>query len=337
MKRIISLALVVLASASFCPMMAGNKKDKKQKNKTEAVATVLNGEADSLSYAMGMNSTQGLIPYLQGNFGVDTAYMADFIKGYQAAIERANTPAGKAYIAGEQIAKTVSERFIPGASKEIGITGNTLNEKLFNQGFVEALAKHSVLADSVATAYFKEKIDEANQSWKAENAEWLKANKSKEGVKTMASGLQYRVISEGTGSKPLPTDEVEVVYEGKDIKGNIFDSTTKHGTQSDKFRANQVIKGWTEALTNMTVGSKWEVFIPQELAYGSRAAGTIRPYSTLIFTIELKNIVTKHEPKAEAKADAKASTKAEAKANTAKTASKGTKKAAASATKKKAK
>ena len=110
------------------------------------------------------------------------------------------------------------------------------------------------------------------------------------------------MLKAGNGAKPTADQTVEVKYEGKTIDGKVFDTTEKHGGKAtDSFRCDQVIKGWTEALTNMPVGSKWEVYIPQNLAYGEREAGQIKPYSTLIFTIELVNI---EQPKAnDTKAD----------------------------------
>ena len=107
---------------------------------------------------------------------------------------------------------------------------------------------------------------------------------------TLPSGLQYKVITEGKGAKPTAQQEVTVKYEGHLIDGTEFDSSYKRNPQTTKFRCDQVIKGWTEALTLMPVGSKWELYIPQELGYGSRAAGNIPPYSTLIFTVELVDI-----------------------------------------------
>ena len=116
-------------------------------------------------------------------------------------------------------------------------------------------------------------------------------NKAKEGVVTLPSGLQYRIIKKGTGAIPKATDDVQVIYEGKTIDGKVFDSTAKHGTEFDTFNVGGLIKGWTEALQLMPVGSKWEIFIPYNLAYGERGAGRdIAPYSTLIFTLELKDI-----------------------------------------------
>ena len=116
---------------------------------------------------------------------------------------------------------------------------------------------------------------------------FLEENSKKEGVKTTESGLQYKVITEGSGKKPAATDTVETHYEGKTLDGIIFDSSYKR-EQTTTFPLNGVIKGWTEALQLMAEGSKYELYIPSELAYGSAGSGgTIEPYSTLIFTVEL--------------------------------------------------
>ena len=106
----------------------------------------------------------------------------------------------------------------------------------------------------------------------------------------LPSGLQYKVLKQGDGIVPQKTDKVKVHYEGRLIDGTVFDASSKHGTEPATFRPDQVIKGWTEALTMMPVGSKWQLFIPQELGYGERAAGQIPPYSTLIFDVELVGI-----------------------------------------------
>ena len=127
------------------------------------------------------------------------------------------------------------------------------------------------------------KQTEAGRQFLAENA-------MKEGVITTPSGLQYKVLVKGDGEVPQRTDKVKVHYEGRLIDGTVFDASAKHGSEPSSFRADQVIKGWTEALTMMPVGSKWELYIPQELAYGERQAGQIPPYSTLIFQVELVGI-----------------------------------------------
>ena len=115
---------------------------------------------------------------------------------------------------------------------------------------------------------------------------YLAENAKKEGVKTLASGLQYKVLAEGTGASPKATDTVTVNYRGTLIDGTEFDSSYKRGEPAT-FRVDRVIPGWTEALQLMKEGTKWQLFIPADLAYGERSAGPIEPNSTLIFEVEL--------------------------------------------------
>ncbi|MDE5740741.1 MAG: FKBP-type peptidyl-prolyl cis-trans isomerase [Bacteroidaceae bacterium] len=125
---------------------------------------------------------------------------------------------------------------------------------------------------------------------RAAGEKFLEENKVKEGVQTTASGLQYKVITMGTGEKPTATSKVTVDYEGTLIDGTVFDSSYKRG-QPTTFQVNQVIKGWTEALQLMPVGSEWELYIPYQLGYGEREAGqAIKPYSALIFKVKLHGI-----------------------------------------------
>lgn len=125
---------------------------------------------------------------------------------------------------------------------------------------------------------------------KAEGEKFLADNKKKEGIKTTASGLQYKVIKDGTGKTPKATDTVSTHYRGTLISGKEFDSSYKRGEPAE-FPVNGVIKGWTEALQLMKEGSKWQLFIPSDLAYGERGAGQdIGPNSTLIFDIELLSV-----------------------------------------------
>jgi FKBP-type peptidyl-prolyl cis-trans isomerase FklB len=134
---------------------------------------------------------------------------------------------------------------------------------------------------------------------KQEGEAFLVANKSKEGVVTLPSGLQYKILKEGDGKKPLATDTVQCNYRGTLINGAEFDSSAKHGGPA-AFQVGGVIKGWTEALQLMPVGSKWQLFIPSDLAYGDRGMGrSIPPGSTLIFEVELVSIQEKAEAKPE--------------------------------------
>jgi len=132
-----------------------------------------------------------------------------------------------------------------------------------------------------------QQVGDAN---KREGMAFLAANKTKDGVVTLPSGLQYKVLQEGTGPKPAPTDTVVCNYRGALLNNTEFDSSYKRG-QPATFPVNGVIKGWTEALQLMPVGSKWQLFVPAELAYGERGAGgQIGPDATLMFEVELLSI-----------------------------------------------
>ena len=142
----------------------------------------------------------------------------------------------------------------------------------------------------------EEKRQQASAPNKQEGEAFLAANKTKEGVVTLPSGLQYKIITPGTGPKPTLTDKVVCNYRGTLINGTEFDSSYKRG-QPASFPVNGVIKGWTEALQLMPVGSKWQLFIPSELAYGERGAGAdIAPNSALIFEVELLSIEGQQQP-----------------------------------------
>ena len=140
---------------------------------------------------------------------------------------------------------------------------------------------------------FKQGIDyvmNMSTKAKAEGEQFLAENAKREGVKTTESGLQYEVIEATLGQKPKATEKVKVHYEGTLIDGTVFDSSYKRG-EAISFPLNGVIKGWTEGLQLMSVGSKYKFFIPYQLAYGERGAGaSIPPYAALIFTIELLGI-----------------------------------------------
>jgi len=139
----------------------------------------------------------------------------------------------------------------------------------------------------------QEKAQKAGQANKTEGAAFLAANKAKEGVVALPSGLQYKILSEGTGPKPTAADTVVCNYKGTLINGTEFDSSSKHGGPAT-FPVGGVIKGWTEALQLMPVGSKWQLFIPSNLAYGERGTGgDIGPDATLIFEVELVSIQEK--------------------------------------------
>ena len=296
MKKALFLAAVVLASAFSTSAFAEKKKPKKAEPVVAEPVTKLITPSDSVSYAAGYSATDGLLGYLIGTLHVDTAYMSEFVRGYMDAYFKAKDPAFQAYTAGANIGSQVKDRVFPGMSKDLVGTDDSLTVLPFHAGFLAGVRQDtSVFKMADARKLFQTRSlaarDLRNKVYREENEAWLKSNATKPGVVVLPSGLQYKVLKEGDGAMPKATDQVKVVYEGKTIDGNVFDATSRHGdVKFDTFRCDQVIKGWTEALTNMKVGSKWEVYIPQELAYGASEAGQIKPYSTLIFTVELVGI-----------------------------------------------
>lgn len=143
-------------------------------------------------------------------------------------------------------------------------------------------------ANAIIQKYLQRVGEEKFEQYKTEGEAFLAENKNKAGVTTTASGLQYEVISEGTGAKPTGEDTVEVHYHGTLIDGSVFDSSVQRGTPAT-FGVHQVIKGWTEALQLMPAGSKYRLYIPQDLAYGAQPhpGGPIKPFMALIFDVEL--------------------------------------------------
>jgi len=167
-----------------------------------------------------------------------------------------------------------------------------LKDEMAGKTVMTDMEAHNTLMQAQQEA--KKKIDETRQASMEPNKKagdaFLAANKTKEGVVTLPSGLQYKILKEGTGPKPTPADSVVCNYRGTLIDGKEFDSSYKRG-QPATFPVGQVIKGWTEALQLMPVGSKWQLFVPADLAYGDRGAGAdIGPGSTLIFEVELISI-----------------------------------------------
>ena len=298
MKKIIILALAVVASASFCTVDA--KKKKKEVKQEEVVVPVeLKNSSDSVSYAAGMAITNGLMPFLKQQHGIDSASIGIFLKAFEEVINAGESPEAKAKVAGVEIANQVRGRMLPGITSEFKDSPDSIISDLFYRGFIDAMKQDTThFKQAVAEEFFKQK-QEADKLAKEEKLyganrdagiKFLKENAQKEGVITTASGLQYKVLVKGEGEVPQKTDKVLVNYEGRLVDGTVFDASAKHGDKPAEFRADQVIKGWTEALTMMPVGSKWQLYIPQELAYGERNAGNIKPYSTLIFDVELIGI-----------------------------------------------
>ena len=299
MKKVIFLALVLVASASFCPLEAKKKKKVEEPAAPVVEAVQLMNGSDSVSYTAGMTFTKGLINYLVQQ-KVDTAYMADFIRGFKEVINSNGDPRQKTYIVGMDIARQLTERMLPNITNEFKDSPDSIVAPILYRGFQDALMEDTTqFTQAAAEAFFaeREKADKAAKEEKLYGANrdagiaFLAENAKKDGVITLPSGLQYKVLVEGKGEVPTQSDKVQVNYEGRLIDGTVFDASSRHGDKPAEFKPTQVIKGWTEALTMMPVGSKWQLYIPHELAYGKRESGQIQPYSALIFDVELVGIV----------------------------------------------
>ena len=175
-----------------------------------------------------------------------------------------------------------------------------LNFDILFQGIINGLNDYEeMMSKEEAMKYIQElALTREFGDWKKQNEKWLADNQKKDSIQTTASGLQYKVIREGNGQNPTPSDTVVVDYEGSLINDTVFDSSYSRGEPA-RFALNGVIAGWTEGLQLMSPGAKYIFYIPQELAYGERNMGIIQPYSTLIFTVELKQVI-KAKPQPEA-------------------------------------
>ena len=299
MKKVIILALALVASASLYTAAAASKKKAKKQKAPVVMPVQLNNGSDTLSYVAGMSVTNGLVPYLVQQKGIDTTYMADFVIGMKELFDAGTDPKMKAYAAGLEIASQLRDRMLPGMKRDFTDTPDSIIDAVVFRGFTDALLNDTTLFKQDAAESLFKTLQQTNKEAKIEKLwgpnrdagkKFLAENAKKEGVVTLPSGLQYKVLVKGEGEIPQVSEKVFVNYEGRLVDGTVFDASSKHGSKPSEFRPNQVIKGWTEALTMMPVGSKWQLYVPYELGYGEQEAGTIKPFSTLIFDVELVGI-----------------------------------------------
>jgi FKBP-type peptidyl-prolyl cis-trans isomerase FklB len=262
----------------------------------------LKSDVDSLCYAIGMANSQGLKDYLVMRMGVDTTYLNEFIKGLNEGANAGDNKKMQAYFAGVQIGQQLSVQMVPGLNQELFGADSSLyvGQNNFVAGFVAGTLEDTVVMTMEdANLYAEKNMRQIKaRQMEAQYGENKKAGEAfmaeiakKEGVKQLEeSGVYYEVITEGKGQIPADTSFVKVKYEGTLIDGTVFDGNLD-AEKPMTFRCNQVIPGWTMALTHMPAGSKWKVYIPQEMAYGEREAGAvIKPYSTLVFIIDLVSV-----------------------------------------------
>lgn len=277
-----------------------SKKSKKSKKEAEPVEVVDTVSIDEFSFNFGRVNTNGLKSYLAQRMGIDVKYMEDFMKGFEQGKLTEEDKKMKARLAGMEIREQVEEQVIPQASAQIDEETDKLNREKFMEGFRAGIMEVEVPGVSMDSAqiivrknieyYHKAQMEAKYGENRKTGEEFLAKNAKNDSVKVTESGLQYKVLVKGTGETPKMEDKVKVHYRGTLIDGTEFDSSYKRGEPAT-FGCGQVIAGWTEALTMMPVGSKWMLYIPYDLAYGDRETGEIQPFSTLIFEVELLDIV----------------------------------------------
>ena len=299
MKKTKIILMVLVALLCMGATAATKKQRKGKKAAKELAERVDTVSVDTFSYLLGMANSNGLKAYLSQRMGIDTAYVEDFLKGFQQKELTEADKREKARLAGMEIREQVETQVWSNANRQIDDSVDVLNHEQFIKGFQNGIlpvdttfsmdSAQSLVQKQMAY-YHKVKMEKKYGANRVAGEQFLKLNAKQDSVQTTASGLQYKVITMGTGEKPQKTDRVKVDYEGRLIDGTVFDSSYKRGKPAT-FPVGQVIAGWTEALCMMPVGSKWEVYVPQELGYGDREQQKIPPFSCLVFTIELHEIV----------------------------------------------
>lgn len=287
MKKFAILAVIAVAATLSSCFNKAPKADLKE-------------ELDTLSYAAGLAQTQGLKRYLVEQVGMDTTYIDEFVKGLLEGAQADDSPKTKAYYAGVQIGQQISGQIIKNLNYQLfgEDSVSTVSLDNFMAGFIAGTTEKGGLmtveeADSTfmtkLQSFRARQIEKEYAEWKQQNIDFMVATAKKDGILSLGDGIFYTVETEGKGAVPADSNLVKVHYEGKLIDGTAFDSSYKRN-EPLTIRPTQVIPGWGKALTSMPVGSKWTVYIPQEQGYGSRDMGTIKPFSALVFTIELLSI-----------------------------------------------
>ena len=304
MKKITFMAVTAIAAITLASC-----------NQTRPPKADVKTDIDSLSYTLG-NQLAGQVKgsgMLENRYQLDSTYYAEFLRGVNEAFSAGEDKAKAAYFVGLQVGMDLNSSYLSEAEKIYFYDGDTTqtfsrdnvlaafydvfngNKPLLSEEYMaQKNAEFNILMRQKAPAYEEAKQAKEMEEKFGENRKagekFLEENKKKEGVQTTESGLQYKVLTEGTGPKPTAEQTVKVDYEGRLIDGTVFDSSIERGEPLE-FPLNGVIKGWTEALSMMPVGSEWEIYVPQELAYGSREMGKIQPFSALIFKVKLLDIV----------------------------------------------
>ncbi|MCR4852938.1 MAG: FKBP-type peptidyl-prolyl cis-trans isomerase [Prevotella sp.] len=255
---------------------------------------------DSLSYAIGVLQSQGLSEYASEQMNVDMKYLDDFIKGLKEGSHINVGTAEHAKAVGLYLGQQVGQNMVTMVNKEVFGTDSTKSVSLdmLMSAMSDVLKGQEKISTETASSYADTKMRELKMESllakygdnKKASDEFIRKIAKKRGVKKLEDGVMYKVLKAGKGAIPTDSSTVKVHYEGRTVDGNVFDSSYERNEPAT-FEVGQVIRGWSIALTHMPVGSTWEIYIPQEQAYGEREAGEeIKPFSALIFKVELLEI-----------------------------------------------
>ncbi|MBO6077397.1 MAG: FKBP-type peptidyl-prolyl cis-trans isomerase [Bacteroidaceae bacterium] len=253
----------------------------------------MNDVKDTISYSIGMGRAvrvyRDQLPYDI----VDSVTMKSFIKGFLEAAKDPEDKAGLAYALGYEIgSQEMSQAFVGLSEQLFGTDGGTFNKSNYISGFCDGLMENWKYmsfeeADETSNRLYEVLTQQQYDKVRDENAAYLEKKAKEDDVFKTESGLLYQVVKLGDGGpKPTETSDVEVRYRGELIDGTMFDESKEPVT----LNLSRVIPGWTEGLQLMSVGDKYKFFIPYDLAYGERGQGSIKPFATLIFDVELVNI-----------------------------------------------
>ena len=288
MKKILILLLAILVCVG---VDARSKKREKKKAKAKIENLIPAVPADSLSYALGVVQAPSLVQYLQQREAVDTALLDVALSALTCNLPEEQVERIIAFAAGLKVQK-MNVQMVPNLNSELVGKPDTnyLQLPMMNLGLAEAAkGALTMMSNEQAQQLVQRQQEHMLGNVRVEGEQFLEQNKDAEGVVTRESGLQYKVLTMGTGAVATDTSMVEVHYEGRLLNGTIFDSSYQRGTPIS-LKPTQVIKGWAEALKLMPEGSTWELYVPYNLGYGENGTRNIPPYSTLIFKVQILKV-----------------------------------------------
>lgn len=277
-----AIAALLISSAAFA----------QTKSSKADVKTAL----DSISYEIGVANSKGLSTYISGQLNVDTTYMDEFYKGLLTVAQAKGDKKLAAYFAGIQVGQQITGQIYESANHEIfgNDSAHSISLDLLIAGIIDGTTGATAYPTEDAIKGLQERLGKYHEDFvattyaenKQQSEAYIAAKAKEKGVKALPGGTLYKEIVKGSGKQPKIENDVEIIYKGRLIDGTVFDSSDD---QSVTIPLSQLIPAWKEALPQMKEGSKWELYIPYDQAYNEHEMGIIKPFSALVFTVELVN------------------------------------------------